>query len=262
MDDIAQFHFDFKKPIVCTAIHNGNFVSSEIEKNLGISFSERLREEDAYTEFFTENCGNRIIGKLSRFEVDFNRDREQAIYMNPEDAWGLKVRKKPLSKELQTACLEKYDCFYRQTEKYFSQLLTKHPRIFVFDIHSYNHHRKGPDADYDNPELNPEIILGTKTLPDHCQQLVKSIWNTIEKGNYFDKTLDVRCNVKFSGGYFSSWVNKKFPDKAYCLSIEFKKIFMNEWTGMLNIDKITRLRKIFEATFPVVIDLIGKQAFL
>ena len=43
--------------------------------------------------------------------------------------------------------------------------------------------------------------------------------------------LDVRENVRFRGGAFGAWTHRTFPDNACVLSIEFKKFFMDEWTG-------------------------------
>ena len=36
---------------------------------------------------------NRIIVNRSRFEVDINRPRDKAVYITPEDAWGLHIWK-------------------------------------------------------------------------------------------------------------------------------------------------------------------------
>ena len=42
---------------------------------------------------------------------------------------------------------------------------------------------------------------------------------------------DVRENVRFRGGYLCRWVAEHYPDTACALAIEFKKVFMDEWTG-------------------------------
>jgi hypothetical protein len=44
--------------------------------------------------------------------------------------------------------------------------------------------------------------------------------------------LDVRENVKFRGGACAKWAHQRFPDSACVLSIEVKKFFMDEWTGV------------------------------
>ena len=45
------------------------------------------------------------------------------------------------------------------------------------------------------------------------------------------RSLDVRENVRFQGGELSRWVNERYRDRGCALAIEFKKVFMDEWTG-------------------------------
>ena len=47
-------------------------------------------------------------------------------------------------------------------------------------------------------------------------------------------SLDVRENIKFDGGYFAQWIGERFPGTVCNLCIEFKKFFMDEWTGTLD----------------------------
>ncbi len=49
--------------------------------------------------------------------------------------------------------------------------------------------------------------------------------------DYAGRALDVRENVKFKGGYFGQWLFEKYGDNICPISIEFKKFFMDEWTG-------------------------------
>jgi hypothetical protein len=56
--------------------------------------------------------------------------------------------------------------------------------------------------------------------------------------------LDVRENVKFRGGQFSRWIHETFPRTGCALAVEFKKFFMDEWTGVPDGD---RLRAIGDA---------------
>ena len=46
-----------------------------------------------------------------------------------------------------------------------------------------------------------------------------------------DHRLDVRVNVRFRGGYLCHSVVEHYRDTACALAIEFKKVFMDEWTG-------------------------------
>ena len=55
---------------------------------MALDSDERLREEDPFTEFFIRDLPNRIVFHRSRFEVDFNRDRDGAIYFSPSRPGG------------------------------------------------------------------------------------------------------------------------------------------------------------------------------
>ena len=41
----------------------------------------------------------------------------------------------------------------------------------------------------------------------------------------------MRENVKFQGRAVSWWVHERYPGVGCCLALEFKKTFMDEWTG-------------------------------
>ena len=43
--------------------------------------------------------------------------------------------------------------------------------------------------------------------------------------------LDVRENVKFVGRAIPRFVHGTFPESGCALAVEFKKFFMDEWTG-------------------------------
>ncbi len=252
MDNLAEFDFKYKSPIVCTAIHNGHDISLEVLKNLAVTEDIRLMEEDPYTERFTEFSSNTIIGRASRFEVDLNRSIEKCIYQKPEDAWGIQTRKESPSDLTISQSLKKYREFYSSAKSHFAKLEKKFGRFFVYDIHSYNHNRMGSEADFDDPKLNPEIIIGTNNMPEKWFPLVDEIQHKLTSFDYFGRSLDARINVKFPGGHFSRWIHNNFPDSACCIAIEFKKIWMNEWTGDVYEDKLNKLIEALNSTFTLI----------
>ncbi len=252
MNQLADFDFSYNSPIICTAIHNGHEVSKEVLKNLAVSEETRLKEEDSYTEKFTQFSSNTIIGRTSRFEIDLNRSKEKCIYMKPEDAWGLDIRKGTPSDLVISRSLKKYQEFYTSAKKQFLQLENKFGKFFVYDIHSYNHHRKGSEAEFDDPKLNPEIIIGTNNMSEKWSPLVDKIQNKLTSFDYFGRSLDVRKNVKFPGGHFSRWIHSNFPDSACCIAIEFKKIWMDEWTGKIYESKLSKLINALNSTYALI----------
>ena len=250
----VDFCFRYDEPFVCTAIHNGNGMSRLAKSNLGITEEIRFREEDPKTEFFADICYNKIINYRSRFECDLNRPREKAVYMNPEDAWGLKVRKEVPGKEQINTAYNFYDTYYRRVKSFYDEMQQTFGSFFVYDIHSYNHHRLGSDAPFDDPIQNPEIILGTTNMDAIWQPLIDKIEKKMNEYDFNGRSIDVRQNVKFTGGHFSRWTHSNYGKSACSVAIEFKKIFMDEWTGEFFPDIMQKLREILASTKPLILD--------
>lgn len=239
--------------LIATAIHEGSKLRDELQPFLNLDDNERLREEDPYTGIWTDIADTSIKGKYSRFEVDLNRPREKAVYKTPEDAWGLKVWKKELPKELIEKSLQKYDEFYGHLKSLFDKKVEEHGSFLVYDFHSYNHLRNGQGKTPADPELNPEINLGTGNLNrKKWASVIEVFSDSLKTFDYQGRNLDVRENVKFKGGYFSQWIYENYPDQSCVIAIEVKKFFMDEWTGTPDYDQINLLKKAFKATIPNV----------
>ena len=74
-------------------------------------------------------------------------------------------------------------------------------RFVVFDLHSYNHRRGGPDALPDDPAGNPDVNLGTGTMPrERWAPVVEAFLGVLARERVADQPLDVRENVRFRGG--------------------------------------------------------------
>lgn len=255
-------YFTFIKgnsPLVITAIHDGHKVRDELKDSFSLSEAERLREEDPFTGIWTGFSKNRIIVHHSRFEVDVNRSREKAVYQIPEDAWGLKVWKVKLSTEILEESLKIYDDFYQTAARYFDELFTQKREIVVYDIHSYNHRREGKEIEA-NPIENPEINLGTLNMdPELWKPIVDTLLKSFRDFNYKGRNLDVRENIKFKGGYFGKWLFERYG-KAICpISIEFKKIFMDEHTGQGFEKSISLISDMVESSMAPVIKLLKER---
>jgi len=240
---LARFEFDFTSPLICTAIHNGHAMSEAFKQNLGISEADCLREEDPYTDYFAMISTNRIIATTSRFEVDLNRSPDTAVYQEPDDCWGLPVRKQVLSETDLHAAMDAYNDFYAATKMVIEETIRRFDVAYILDLHSYNHQRMGVGKPFDDPTWNPEVIIGTNNMPSVWQSTADAFQQKILAFDFGGRQLDCRQNVKFTGGYFSRWVHHHFGEKACCLAIEFKKIFMDEWTGNRNLIMQEQLRR-------------------
>jgi len=218
-------------PLVAAAVHNGHEIRDDLNEILFISENARLREEDPFTGIWTSVADTRVIGLRSRFEVDLNRPREKAVYQTEQDAWGIKVWNSTLPPNQYKRSLNLYDDFYAGIHDLLSEKERQYGHFVVFDIHSYNHQRDGDGIQAD-PDLNPEVNIGTGTMDrEYWTPVVDSFITALHNFNYFGRQLDVRENVKFRGGNFPKWIHKNFPKSGCAIAIEFKKIFMNEWTG-------------------------------
>ena len=261
MNDFCHIDLEHEYSVVATAIHNGHILSDNLERISALTAQERLREEDPFTGKWTEISPNRIIGNFSRFEVDLNRPRDKCIYLEPEDAWGLTLWKKKPSVKIITEILSQYDDFYKRVGSGINRLLEQFDRIVILDIHSYNHRRQGPDNPPDDPELNPEVNIGTGTMDRiYWSAIVERFLKDLKNFKYFQKSLDVRENVKFKGGFFSRWIHENFPQKVCCLSIEFKKFFMDEWTGEADGQQVEEIFSALKYTVPGILEEIKKMS--
>jgi N-formylglutamate deformylase len=244
-------------PLVAVALHSGHEVRDDVRELLVLDEAQRLHEEDPYTRLWTALAPTRVVAHRSRFELDLNRPREGAIYETPDAAWGLEVWKHPLPDAVKAQSLALYDAFYAMMHDLLGKKAEEEGRFVVFDLHSYNHRRGGPDAPPDDPELNPDINLGTGSMPrDRWAPLVERFMETLSGLNVLGRPLDVRENVRFRGGHFTRWVHTTFPESGCALAIEVKKFFMDEWSGRGNAGLIGAVGEALAATVqPVLAEL-------
>ena len=245
---------DAHGPVVMTAIHAGHELRPELADLVLVDASTRLREEDPFTDRLAV-AGTRVTVHRSRFEVDLNRPRAEAVYRAPEDAWGLQVWKQPPSPEVVERSLAVYDTFYAVLADRLNRLAAR-GRFVVLDIHSYNHRREGVPAP---PAENPELNVGTGSL-------VRGRWDRIVDG-FIDEmrdqqvdghALDVRENVRFRGAQLARWIHERYPDTGCALALEFKKLFMDERTGEPEDNHIAELGRALGAVVPRLVDLIAE----
>lgn len=241
-------------PIVAVAVHDGHAVRPDLEPRFALTSQERLREEDPLTGEWTKIASSRIVAARSRFELDLNRPREKAIYRTPGDAWGLHVWKEALPEEMVAASLAAYDFFYDMARTLLSNLVSRFGQVFVFDLHSYNHRREGPECAAADAEGHPDVNIGTGTLDrDRWGRLVDRFMHDLNAFDFEGRQLDVRENVCFQGGNFSRWIHDEFGGDVCSLAIEFKKFFMDEWTGTPDRRQLALIQRALETTIPGIL---------
>jgi hypothetical protein len=76
-------------PVVAVAIHAGHALRDEVADLTAVPAERRFREEDPGTAEWAMSFPTRLVAGRSRFEVDLNRPRDSAVYLQPEDCWDL-----------------------------------------------------------------------------------------------------------------------------------------------------------------------------
>lgn len=217
--------------LVAVASHHGHLLRAEVRDLMKLSDQDRLREEDPFTGEWTAIAPTRFVAQRSRFEVDLNRARHEAVYLGPDDAWGPDLWKEPLGQDIVDRSLTEYDAYYTALGEVLVGLEREYGGFVVFDLHSYNHRRDGSDATAADPETNPEVNVGTGTMNrTQWAPVVDAFIETLSNYDFQGRRLDVRENVKFVGRQLPQWVHENFPETGCVLAIEVKKFFMDEWT--------------------------------
>lgn len=254
-----EFIGDWQEPLIATAIHAGNQLRPDVAAALVLADDVRFREEDPFTELIAQRASDsRVIVHRSRFETDLNRPRSGAVYRTPDDAWGLQLwRTDELAEDIAAESLTGHDLFYAELAARLDRLAEAGPFV-VYDVHSYNHRRDGAAAPASPASENPEVNVGTGTLPAACAPVAQAFIEALRTQQVAGHQLDVRENVRFQGGYLSQWIHQRYPGRGCALALEFKKTFMDEWTGIADHDHIDQLAAALAATRgPVLQALAG-----
>ncbi len=245
--------------LIATAIHDGHELRDEVAAIMKLSEAHRLREEDPYTSNWVDIAETQIVAIRSRFEVDLNRPREKAVYVTPDDCWGLDVWKVRPSDEIIQRSLEEYDAYYSQIKEIFTAAEKTHGKFCLFDLHSYNHKRGGADSEPESSEENPEVNIGTGTMDRaRWKSLVDRFIEELGAFNFMGRRLDVRENIKFKGGNQVKWLHDNFTENGFGLAIEFKKFWMDEWSGEKDDEMVNAIHQALASTIPGVLEELNK----
>jgi N-formylglutamate amidohydrolase len=245
---LATFSHKGDSRVIATAIHNGHELSPEVEEIIALSEATRLREEDPFTGEIVADFVKSVVVHRSRFEVDLNRERENAVYRTPAEAWGLELWKQDPDDDLVNKSLALYDSFYTNLKLTLDQMVEIQGGFVLYDIHSYNHRRQGPESPPEDQSGNPTVNLGTRTLPGKWRPVADSFLEAMRSHELDGAGIDIRENVRFEGGELTAFVHDEYGDLGCALAVELKKVFMDEWTGELYPDTHRQLGNALLAT--------------
>lgn len=244
------------KPLLATAVHAGHVIRTDLLPFIALDEATRLREEDPHTETWATVAPTWLVPRRSRFEVDLNRPRDEAVYLTPEDAWGLAIWKQTPDQSLIEHSLAEYDAFYKELNRLLREMCRQYKHFIVFDLHSYNYRRDGPGTPPGDQTAEPDVNIGTGTITQRplWQKLIDRFIADLRRFDFPGHQLDIRENVKFKGRHLPHWIHQHFPGTAAVLSLEFKKFFMDEWTGEVDAEQIDAIRAALESTVPGILE--------
>lgn len=232
-------------PVIATAIHDGHAMRPSLHPHLALNAADRRREEDPLTGVLTAVGDVRVRVDSSRFQVDLNRPRDKAVANDPADTWGLQVWHDRLPDDERERSLAGHDRFYAMVTELIERMLERWDALLLIDIHSYNHRRDGVDAAPAPQTDNPDIELGVTTLdPDRWGGVAQRFAQVLRQRTIDGRNPDVRENVRFpTGGYFPEWVYATWGERVCTISPEYKKRYMDEWTGQADIAVLEDCRR-------------------
>lgn len=244
-----EFVGDWSGQLAATSIHAGHALRPEVDKIMLLNPDDRRREEDPYTDVIASLAPARVLVHRSRFETDLNRIRDKAVYTRPEDCWGLDVWSTgELPADVKARSLDEYDSFYAELAVRLDDMAARGPFV-IYDVHSYNHRRAGANGPAESVEVNPEINLGTESVDrDRFGGVIDAFTTALSERGF-----DVRENVKFKGQALAWWVHERYAGTGVVLALEFKKTFMDEWTGTPDRDRLDVLAQALAATMNPVL---------
>lgn len=241
-------------PVLATAIHNGHAVAPDVADRMALGAGDRLREEDPFTEFTIRDVPSRIAVHRSRFEIDLNRARGEAVYLTPSQCWGLRLWTDPPAPWMIDRALQMHDQYYAMLRTMLEGLQAQYGRFVVLDVHSYNHRRDGAGAPPTDPVRMPDVNIGTFSM-DRARwaHVVEPFMDHLRRLDLGGRKLDVRENVAFQGrGEQTRFIHQAFPLSGCAIAVEFKKTFMDEWTGRPDPEALAGLRMAIRSSLPAL----------
>jgi N-formylglutamate amidohydrolase len=241
----CEFHFRAPALFAGVSMHSGNRVREEIRNILSVSEADRHREEDPYMDRFIADFPIQILGRDSRFEYDLNRNPYRAIYDFDRPTWGLKIWNREITEEERSRSIQKHREFHELMEMVCSYLLKQNRYALLFDLHAYCYQRETSQAWQDDDR--PEINIGTGAVNrDVFEPAIGCFKSNLRRTMIQDHLLRISENEIFFGGYLSRHLSRMYHERLLVLALEYKKIFMDEWTGELYPEVLDKLIRDFK----------------
>jgi hypothetical protein len=110
------------------------------------------------------------------------------------------------------------------------------------------------------PAGHPQVNVETGTMNrERWGPVVDTFIETLRSFDFPGGKLDVRENVNFFGGNWPRWIHENFPETGVAIAIEFRKLFMDEWTGERDEECIEAIGEALKFTAPAVLDAFKRM---
>jgi hypothetical protein len=76
---------------------------------------------------------------------------------------------------------------------------------------------------------------------------VEALRASLDGRQWQGRSIDCRADVKFPGGYLARYLNAHYSDRLLCIAVEFKKLWMDEWTGLLDRKAWDEMKALFSS---------------
>ena len=114
----------------------------------------------------------------------------------------------------------------------------------MFDLHAYCYQRKTRQAWHEDE--GPEINIGTGAVNREIfEPAITCFKSNLRRTKISDLPLRISENEIFFGGYLSRHLSRIYHERLLVLALEYKKVFMDEWTGTLYQDVLDKLIRDF-----------------
>ena len=105
----------------------------------------------------------------------------------------------------------------------------------------------------------PEVNVGTASVDtDTFGPLVERFLRDLRDPALGGGEVDARENVAFEGRNVAWFVHDRYPGVGCVLALEFKKTFMDEWTGELDEQRFQACQDALAATLPGLHEELGR----
>ena len=122
-------------PIVATAIHDGHHLRRDVAESMALSEADRLREEDPFTGQAVTAVPTHVVVHRSRYEIDLNRDLDNAVYLTPEQSWGLACWRNPPDAIAIEHSRRMHRAYYAMLGGLLDDIVATHGRFVLLDVH-------------------------------------------------------------------------------------------------------------------------------